>query len=151
MDEMLYDDKLAGEITRERYEVKHADILKQIELLSDELLVAESTSLEQHKQTVNLIRLTQQAKDEYLNESLANDAKRVILTELIESVTLKDNSLSVKYARFVDMIAKKVEESKQKLMEENMLNRTNKKDLAYRGQNAENYQISLLCPIWQGQ
>lgn len=43
MDEMLYDDKLAGDITRERYETKHADIKKQLQALRDELSVADMT------------------------------------------------------------------------------------------------------------
>jgi site-specific DNA recombinase len=151
MDDMLYDDKLAGYITLEKYEKKHTDILNQIELLNDELLTAESTCLEKQKNTIDLIKLTQKAKDEYMDKNLPNEAKRAILTELFDSATLKDNSLSVKYTRFVDLIAQKVEQSKQILKEENMLNRTNKNDLIYRGQAVEKEQLSLLCPIWQGQ
>jgi site-specific DNA recombinase len=150
MDEMLYDDKLVGDISRERYAAKHADILKQIEQLKDEALVAETTSVDRHKQAIDLIQLTQNAKDEFLNENLTNDAKRTILTELFESAVYEANSISVRYTSFVESIAKRSQESRQILKEDMMLNRTNKKDLTHRGHYVENYQLSLLRPIWQG-
>ena len=150
MDEMLYDDKLSGEITRERYDTKHAEIIKQTEQLNDEVLVAEATSIDKHKQAIDLIQLTQNAKDEFLSENLTNDAKRTILTELFESAVYETNSISVKYTDFVESIAKRSQESKRILKEEIMLNRTNKKDLVYRGHNVENSQLELLCPVWQG-
>ena len=150
MDEMLYDDKLAGEVTKERYDSKHADILKQIEQLKDDLIIADSTSSEKHQQVINLIKLTQTAKDEYLSENLTNEQKRTILAELFESVDYEDNSISVKLTKFVKSIEEKVYISKQLLKEAKMNCRTNKNDPINRGQTVENAQLKLLCPVWQG-
>jgi len=151
MDEMLYDDKLAGEITQERYDSKHADMLKQVEQLKDDLLIADSTSIEKHQQAINLIKLTQTAKDEYLSENLTNEQKRTILAELFESVDYEDNSISVESTKLVKLIEEKVYVSKQILKEAKMNCRTNKKDPIDRGQTVENSQLELLCPVWQGQ
>ena len=150
MDEMLYDDKLSGEITKERYDSKHADILKQIEQADDELLVANETSLDMHRKAIDLIKLTQCAKDEYSSNDLTNEAKRTILTELFDSAVYKDNSLSVKYTKFVESIAKRNQKTKQIMKEAKMLNRTNKKDPNNGGQSVEKAQLELLCPVWQG-
>lgn len=108
MDEMLYDDKLAGDITRERYETKHADILKQLEELKDELLVADVTAEEQYQKSIDVLRLMQSAKDEFLSQNLTNEQKRSILTELFDSITLKDNFLSVKLTFLAEAMTKKV-------------------------------------------
>ncbi len=150
MDEMLYDDKLAGEVTKERYDNKHADILKQVEQLKDDLLIADSTSLEKHQQVINLIKLTQTAKDEYLSENLTNEQKRTILAELFESVDYEDSSISVKLTKFVKSIEERVCISKRILKEAKMNCRTNKNDPIDRGQAVENTQLELLSPVWQG-
>ena len=150
MDEMLYDDKLAGEISKERYEIKHVEILKQIEQAKDELLIADQTSLSQHKKAIDLIRLTQCAKDEYLGSDLTIDAKRTILTELFDSATYRNNFLSVKYTKFVEAIAKRNQKTKQIMEDAKMLNRTNKKDPNNGGHSVDKAQIELLCPLWQG-
>ena len=150
MDEMLYDDKLANEISKERYESKHASILEQINQLKDELLIASSTSLEKHQQAVNLLKITQTAKDEYLSENLTNEQKRTILAELFESVEYTDSSISVKFTKFVNSIAEKARVSRQILKEAKMNCRTNKNDPNDRGQTVENSQLELLRPIWQG-
>lgn len=150
MDEMLYDDKLSGDITKDRYESKHADIIKQIEQSNDELLIANETSQEMHNKAISLIKLTQSAKDQYSNNDLSNEAKRTILTELFDSAVYRDSTLSVRYTEFVESIAKRSHESKRILKEANMVNRTNKKDPNNGGQSVEKAQIELLCPLWQG-
>lgn len=104
---MLYGDKLAGDITPERYESKHESIQEQIQLTRDELAVADATSASKHQEAVDLIRLTQTSKDQYLADEMPNEAKRSILTELFESVTLKDNSVSVKFTFFAESVAHK--------------------------------------------
>lgn len=107
MDEMLYDDKLAGDISKERYESKHTDILKQLEELKDELLIADVTAEEQYQKSVDVLRLMQSAKDEFLSENLTNEQKRTILVELFDSISLKDNFLSVKLTFLAESMAKK--------------------------------------------
>lgn len=151
MDDMLYDDKLAGEITLERYEAKHKSILEQMQTVKDDLAVADSTTAQRHEEAIDLIKLTQTAKEEYLGSDMPSEAKRSILTELFESVTLKDNSISVKYTFFAESVAKRSRKTKEIIKERKMFNRTNKNDLNNRGQNMDNSQIELFYPVWQGQ
>lgn len=150
MEDMLYDDKLAGDITIERYESKKADIKRRIEELSDELLVADTTVESKHHEAIDLIELTQDAYDQYLGSELENDQKRNILTKLFDSVVYENNSVSVKYSYFAESVAQKSNESRKILGGQNMLNQTNKNDLINRGQTVENFENSPLFPIWQG-
>jgi site-specific DNA recombinase len=150
MDEMLYDDKLAGDITRERYDTKHSDIKKQLQDLRDELSVADATLQQKHKEAIDIIRLTQSAKAEYLSDELSNDAKRTILTELFDSVIYKDNTISVTHSFFVQAIAEKSQKSREIMEGKNMLNRTGNNDSKNRGEVVEKLQLDLLCPVWQG-
>ena len=150
MDEMLYDDKLAGDITKERYETKHTDIAKQVEELKEELLVADATSETKHREAIGLIQLTQHAKEQYLDTDLANDDKRTILTELFESVTYISNSVSVKYTKFVEMIAEKSAISKEIMEDIEMLNRTSDNSKSNSSQETKNNAEIALRPVWQG-
>ena len=150
MDEMLYDDKLTGGITQDRYEAKHVDIKKQLEELSDQLLVSDTTIESRHNEAIDLIELTQTAYDQYVTADLTNEAKRTILTKLFDSVTFINNSLSVSYTYLAESIAQKSEKTRQIMEEQKMLNQTNKKDLINRGQTVENSRQELLFPIWQG-
>ena len=115
MEDMLYDDKLAGDITIERYESKKADIKRRIEELSDELLVADTTVESKHHEAIDLIELTQDAYDQYLGSELDNDQKRNILTKLFDSVVYESNSVSVKYSYLAGSIAKSSEEIRNKM------------------------------------
>ena len=151
MEDMLYDDKLAGDITIERYESKKADIKRRIEELSDELLVADTTVESKHHEAIDLIELTQDAYDQYLGSELDNDQKRNILTKLFDSVVYENNSVSVKYSYLAGSIAKRSEETRNKMEDEKMLNQTNKNDLINRGQTVDNFENSSFFPIWQGR
>jgi site-specific DNA recombinase len=150
MDEVLYDDKLSGEITKERYETKHLEILKQIEELSDQLEVNQLNDPTVHNQAVSLVKLTQSAKEEFLSEDLTKTQKRTILTELFDSVVYESGTVSVNYKPFVNSIAERSQKSNQILKENNMLNRTTKKDLNSGGQSVDKFQLDLLRPAWQG-
>lgn len=150
MDEMLYDDKLTGVITPDRYETKHVGFKKQIEELSDQLLVSDATIENKHSEAIDLIELTQTAYDQYLSADLTNEAKRTILTKLFNSVIFTNNSLSVNYTYLAKSIAQKCEKTKQIMEEQKILNQTNKKDLIERGQAVENFHQELLFPVWQG-
>ena len=72
------------------------------------------------------MKLTQTAKDEYLDSGTPSETKRTTVTELFESVTLKDNSVSVKYTFFAESVAKRSRKTKEIMEEQNMLNRTDK-------------------------
>lgn len=146
---MLYDDKLSGEITQERYNAKKTDIRKQIEDLSDDLLVSDATVEQKHRDAIDLIELTQTAYDQYLNSDLSNDAKRTVLTKLFDEIVYANNTISVKYSFLANSIAEKVKITKEIMEDKTMLNQTNKKDLTNRGRNAENFNQELLFSAWQ--
>lgn len=150
MEEMLYDDKLAGDITKERYATKRADISKQIQELSDELLVADTTLVAKHHEAIDLIELSQSAYSQYNDSNLTNEARRTILSKLFSSVVYAHNSVSVTYSFLAKMIAQKSDESRQILSNQKVVNQTNKNDLVDGGHNVEEIQNSLLFPTWQG-
>jgi hypothetical protein len=152
MEEVLYDDKLAGEITRERYETKKAGIKEQLESLKDELSVADSTVTQKHSEAIDLIKLTQHAKEHYHDhdQDLSNEQKRTILTKLFDSVVYKDNSVSIKYSFLARSIVKRSAKTCKIMKEEIMLNQTIKNDTINRSQNTNETQFELLFLVWQG-
>jgi site-specific DNA recombinase len=150
MEDMLYDDKLAGDITQERYESKRVDIQKQLQDLQDELLIAGTTIAQKHNEAIDLIKLTQHAKEEYLDENLSNDEKRTILTKLFKSIVYINNSISVTYSFLADSIALKSKETREIMAVQNIVNQTNKKDPNNGGRSVDNLQLALLRPVWQG-
>lgn len=150
MDDMLYDDKLAGDISKERYEAKHKDIQEQLQTAKDDLLIADSTVAQKHDEAISLIKLTQTAKDEYLDADMSREEKRSILTELFESATLKDNSVSVKYTFFAQSVAKRSSKTREILGGVNMLNRTGENGENNRGQISKIDLENEIYPVWQG-
>lgn len=114
MDETLYDDKLAGEITKDRYEEKHGQLMSQkidIQNQLDSLDVPMGLRLEQ---SLVLLELSQKAADLYVKKT--PEQKRLIISKLFADLTLKGGSISVKYSKFAQTIAGKVEKTR-KLME----------------------------------
>jgi site-specific DNA recombinase len=110
MDSSLYDDKLSGDISQERYMEKHALFVNQIADLSGQLSRidnAQSTGLE-HKLTV--LELSQKAAQIYRNKS--PEQKRMIISKLFKDMTLKGGYLSVKYTNFAKAIAENVSETR---------------------------------------
>lgn len=150
MDDMLYDDKLAGDISKERYEAKHKDIQEQLQTAKDDLLIADTTVAQRHDEAISLIKLTQTAKDEYLGADMSREEKRSILTELFESVTLKDNSVSVKYTFFAQSVAKRSSKTREILGGVNMFNRTDENDQNNRGEFNKKDLKNEIYPVWQG-
>lgn len=150
MDEMLYDDKLAGDVTKERYEAKHIDIVEQLETAQDELLVADTTVESKHTDAIDLIELTQTALEQYMDEELTNDDKRTILTKLFDTIVYEGDSVSVNYRFLAQSIADRSLKTKEILQEEEMVNKTIKNDPNNGGHSGEEIQNFLLFPIWQG-
>ncbi len=114
MDEMLYDDKLAGEVTKDRYEEKHGQLMTQkIDMQNqlDNLDVSMGLRLEQ---SLVILELSQKAADLYVKKT--SEQKRLIISKLFAKLTIKGGSLSVKYSKFAHAIAEKVEKTR-KLME----------------------------------
>ena len=112
MDSDLYDDKLAGDITKDVYQTKHATFMEQLNELR-----AKQTSLENKvnkndlPQRLALLKLTQMAAKLYQTRTI--EQKRVILTKLFSSFTYCDGSVSVTYSKFASVIANKTLKTKE--------------------------------------
>lgn len=81
---------------------------------------------------------------------MSREEKRSILTELFESATLKDNSVSVKYTFFAKAVSKKSSITKEIIRSKNLLNRTDKNDENNRGKINKIDLKNEIYPVWQG-
>lgn len=150
MEEMLYDDKLAGDISKERYEAKKKDIQKQREDLKDQLSVGDISVEENHVEMIDIIELTQRAKSCYLDEELTNESKRTILTKLFDDVVYNGSSVSVKLTDFAETVANCTGKMRDFLEVKKELNQTTKYEQNDRGQEITKDLIPEILPYWQG-
>lgn len=111
MDEMLYDDKLSGEISSDRYKQKHQAFASEIKDLTDQLGGISKEYVDAYMDGISIIELSQVAKAQFVDETIDADDKRTILTKLFESMTVKDNFVSVTYTKMAQAIAHKSSES----------------------------------------
>jgi len=58
MDEELYDDKLSGEITKERYQPKHEQFMTEKQSIKEELARVEGADTAQNKRSVTILELS---------------------------------------------------------------------------------------------
>jgi site-specific DNA recombinase len=103
MDEMLYDDKLAGTIIQERYEVKHEQFVNEITVLNSRLKELNELLSLRTMQRIGILELTQKAAEIY--DSKPPEQKRLIISKLFSDVRLKSGAVSVTYTKLVEMIA----------------------------------------------
>jgi site-specific DNA recombinase len=107
MDEMLYDDKLSGDISLERYKEKHEAFQKEIVDLKNKLGGIGEAYKDKYLEGISIIELSQVAKQQFIDENVENDEKRDILTKLFANITIKDNFVSIKYTKLAQAIARK--------------------------------------------
>lgn len=107
MDDMLYDDKLTGDISVERYKEKHNAFQDEISELKNKLGGIDEGYKDKYMQGISIIELSQLAKEQFLDPNIDNSEKRVILTKLFENITVEDGSISVKYTKLAKAIARK--------------------------------------------
>ncbi len=107
MDDMLYDDKLTGEVSTERYKTKHQAFQKEIDELHNKLGGISENYKNKYMEGVSIIELSQVAKAQFQDRNISNDDKRDVLTKLFAGITLKDGFLSVKYTKLAQAIAHK--------------------------------------------
>ncbi len=106
MDSELYDDKLAGDIPKERYELKHEQFLAEITELGtkrEQINVSLAQGLEQR---LVVLKLAQKAASIYRKKT--PEQKRLIITKLFNSITASDGIVSVEFTNFSQAIAKRV-------------------------------------------
>lgn len=111
MDDRLYDDKLAGETSQEKYEAKHADFREQKAKLQEQLQGVDKSASARLDQTLVLLKLSQRAAEIYAGRT--PQQKRLIITKLFQKMILEGDSLSVEYTDFTEIIAKNVVETKK--------------------------------------
>lgn len=107
MDDMLYDDKLAGLVSAERYQTKHDAFISELNSLEKQKGGISQKYEEKYMKGVSDIELTQDAKRLFADVNVTNDDKRVILTKLFEKISLKDSVISVTYTKLAQAIALK--------------------------------------------
>jgi DNA invertase Pin-like site-specific DNA recombinase len=109
MDETLYDDKLSGEISKDRYDEKHTQLMSQKARIQDELLAMEAPESLRLEHSLTILELSQKAADLYAKKTA--EQKRLIISKLFEKLSLKGGSVSVKYSKFAEAIAEKVQKT----------------------------------------
>ena len=106
MDGDLYDDKLANEITKDKYQAKHTDIIEQLgKLRSKQTALESKVNNIDLLQRLTLLNLTQMVAERYQTRTI--EQKRVILTNFFSSFTYSDDVVSVKCSKFASVIANK--------------------------------------------
>jgi site-specific DNA recombinase len=115
MSEMLYDDKLAGDISKERYNEKLEKLKARKAEIEEQLLSVESDQTLRLEHDLVILELSQKAADLYAKKTAAQ--KRLIISKLFENLTIKGGLLSVKPSKIALAIAEKVQNTR-KLMGE---------------------------------
>ena len=105
MDSRLYDDKLAGEISREMYQSKHDAFMAQIGELEAEKERLERALDSKTEKIIAFTKLSQKAAELYDTRSIKQ--KRVIITKLFQNITFEQDFVSVKYKELAQVIANK--------------------------------------------
>lgn len=105
MDDMLYDDKLAGLISAERYMEKHESFASELKSLERQKGGVSQQYEDKYMKGIAEIELSQQAKRLFADVNVSNDEKRGILTKLFKNISLKDNVVSVTYTKLAQAIA----------------------------------------------
>jgi DNA invertase Pin-like site-specific DNA recombinase len=111
MDEGLYDDKLAGDISAEKYQEKHGEFMKQKEELERQLTSIDRSLGNRLDQALVLLELSQKAAEIFPKKT--PQQKRLIITKLFKKVTFDSDSLSVSFTNFAQVIANNVEETRK--------------------------------------
>ncbi len=105
----LYDDKLSGEITIERYDMKRTELQEQKTALESQLSSIDHQSGRKLEKKIVLLKLTQRAGKIYLK--CTPEQRRLIISKLFEEITYKGGIVSVKYTKFTRAIAENVSET----------------------------------------
>lgn len=111
MEEGLYEDKLAGDISQVRYQEKHAMFSAQKVELEKQLRSIDRSFGNRLDQALVLLELSQRAAELYAKKR--PHQKRLIITKLLENIHYDNDSLSVSYTKFAQVIANNVLETKK--------------------------------------
>lgn len=107
MDDTLYDDKLAGEITQDKYEEKHERFMKEKAELLDRLEKTDESVSKMLERRIVILQLSQKAAEIFQHKK-TQDERRLLLSQLFSTVVLKNGRLHVRYSKFAEAIADRV-------------------------------------------
>ena len=113
MEDGLYDDKLAEEITKEKYMEKHEQLKAQQAELRDKLNKAQKSFGVRLDERLVILELSQKAATIYANKT--PEQKRLIITKLFSKLISNNDSLSVGFTSFAQAIADRSELSRNLL------------------------------------
>jgi len=114
MDDSLYDDKLAGDISQSKYTEKHAQFAEERKVLNEQLEKLDQSDALRMEHTLILLELSQKAAELYRKKPV--DQKRTIISKLFKELTIKEGVINVQYTKFTEVVAEKVLLT-QKIME----------------------------------
>ncbi len=146
MDDSLYDDKLSGDITKEKYLQKHHQIQQEIETMERALDGFEDDLAERKRRGVYLLELSQRAGLYYKDKD--EDEKRQVLLELFDTIVINNGEATVKMKRFLTGIAKASDETRSVLRTLKSSDRTTKNTPNNGGDEAA---YAAVRSIWQGR
>jgi len=115
MDDSLYEDKLAGEITPNQYGEKHQRFNEELANLNNKLSRLEESFTRQLERNMAILKLSQKASEIF--RAKTPDQKRLIISLLFGDLTLKGGELIVTYTELTRAIAERVFNTR-KIMEE---------------------------------
>ncbi len=148
MDEVLYDDKLSGAITLDRYERKHDQIVKEVETLELAILSLDNSIAERKKRGLYLVELTQKAAKYYMEKNA--DEKRQILIELLEDIVVNNEVVSIILKDQARRVAESSDKTRQIMAQLKINDRTFADSENNSGQSKEKSAETALYSIWQG-
>lgn len=114
MDDGLYEDKLAGEITPGQYSEKHQRFVEELNALNGKLTKLDESFTRQLERNIAILKLSQKASEIFKTKT--PEQKRLIITLLFGDLTLKGGELVVTYTELTEAIAEKVFKTR-KIME----------------------------------
>lgn len=107
MDSNLYDDKLAGDISAEKYEQKHQELVASKQELETRLSKIDNSLAEMLDKKLVLLELSQKAAELYTSKP--PEQKRIIITKLFRRLEYSEGAVSVIYTNFSRAIAQNVQ------------------------------------------
>ena len=148
MEETLYDDKLAGLITSDKYLTKRQQMLQEKNDLSEQLERLDESSALQAEYGLALLELSQKAAKIYQNKTI--EQKRLIMSEMFHNINVSGDVVSVKLTKLAQVIAQRAQEANDKLNGPKSDERENKNDLDNRGDEGHSSIENELYSSWLG-
>jgi hypothetical protein len=106
MDSNLYDDKLSGVVTAEKYEQKHTELVAEKKQFEERLTHVDQSLELMLEQKLVLLELSQKAAELYPKKT--PEQKRLIITKLFQQLTYTGEFVSVSFTNFSRAIAQNV-------------------------------------------